>query len=69
MQRDLKQPHQFLRLFLCSIGNPADQYLRQCAGVEILTEILYHFNLMDMKEEVLAHAHVSTCMMPCGVYH
>ena len=38
--------------------------MAECTGEEILTEILYHFNLMDMKDEVLAHAHVSTCMMP-----
>ena len=49
-------------------GERAGTYIKkpmaECTGEEILTEILYHFNLMDMKDEVLAHAHVSTCMMP-----
>ena len=38
--------------------------MAECTGEEILTEILYHFNLLDMKDEVLSHAYVSTCMMP-----
>ena len=51
-------------LFGERIGNCIKKPIAECTGEEILTEILYHFNLMDMKDEVLAHAHVSTCMMP-----
>lgn len=51
-------------LFGERIGNYIKKPMAQCTGEEILLEILYHFNLMDMKDEVLAHAHVSTCMMP-----
>ena len=45
-------------------GDYIKKPMAECTGEEILTEILYHFNLMDMKDELLAHAHVSTCMMP-----
>ena len=45
-------------------GNYIKKPMAECTGEEILTEILYHFNLMDMKDEVLSHAHISTCMMP-----
>jgi oleate hydratase len=51
-------------LFGERIGDYIKKPMDQCTGEEILAEILYHFNLMDMKDEVLAHAHVSTCMMP-----
>lgn len=45
-------------------GNYIQKPMSECTGEEILLELLYHFNLLDMKDEVLAHAHVSTCMMP-----
>lgn len=45
-------------------GNYIKKPMSECTGEEILLEILYHFNLLDMKDEVLAHANVSTCMMP-----
>lgn len=49
-------------------GERPGDYIRkpmaECTGEEILLEILYHFNMLDIKEEVLAHAHISTCMMP-----
>lgn len=45
-------------------GNYIKKPMAECTGEEILLEILYHFNLLDMKDEVLAHAHISTCMMP-----
>ena len=51
-------------LFGERVGNYIKKPMAECTGEEILTEILYHFNLMDMKDEVLAHAHISTCMMP-----
>lgn len=51
-------------LFGERVGDYIKKPISECTGEEILTEILYHFNLLDMKDEVLAHAHVSTCMMP-----
>lgn len=45
-------------------GNYIKKPMAECTGEEILLEILYHFNMLDMKDEVLAHAHISTCMMP-----
>lgn len=38
--------------------------MAECTGNEILLELLYHFNMLDIKDEVLKHAHISTCMMP-----
>ena len=45
-------------------GNYIQKPMSECTGEEILLELLYHFNLLSMKDKVLAHAHVSTCMMP-----
>ncbi|OZG63350.1 67 kDa myosin-cross-reactive antigen family protein [Bifidobacterium lemurum] len=42
------------------IRKPADQ----CTGEELLTELLYHLGMLDMKDELLAHTYISTCMMP-----
>lgn len=36
----------------------------ECSGDEILTELLYHFDMLDMKEELVKHTYMSTCMMP-----
>lgn len=36
----------------------------ECTGEEIVTEFLYHLGMLDMKEEVLKHSYISTCMMP-----
>lgn len=38
--------------------------MAECTGNEIIEEMLYHFGMLDMKDEVLAHSHISTCMMP-----
>lgn len=51
-------------LFGENVGNYIKKPMADCTGDEILTEILYHFNMLDIKDEVLAHAHISTCMMP-----
>lgn len=51
-------------LFGERVGNYIKKPMADCTGDEILTEILYHFNMLDIKDEVLAHAHISTCMMP-----
>jgi oleate hydratase len=38
--------------------------MHECTGDEIMTEVLYHLGLLDMKNELLAHTSISTCMMP-----
>jgi len=45
-------------------GDYIKKPIAECTGEEILVELLYHFNMLDMKDEVLAHSHISTCMMP-----
>ncbi len=45
-------------------GNYIKKPMCECTGEEILLELLYHFNMLDIKDEVLAHSHISTCMMP-----
>ena len=47
-----------------NIGDYVKKPMFECTGEEILTELLYHLGLLDMKEELLAHTYVSTCMMP-----
>lgn len=51
-------------LFGERVGDYIKKPMAQCTGNEILTEILYHLNLLDIKDEVLSHTHVSTVMMP-----
>jgi len=46
------------------VGDYIKKPMHECTGEEILTETLYHLGLLDMKEELLSHAYVSTCMMP-----
>lgn len=29
-----------------------------------MTEFLYHMGMLDMKDDILAHSYISTCMMP-----
>jgi oleate hydratase len=36
----------------------------ECTGDEIMTELLYHLGMLEIKDELLAHTRVSTCMMP-----
>lgn len=50
-------------------GNYIKKPMAECTGEEILLEILYHFNMLDIRDEVLAHAHISTCMMPYITAH
>lgn len=45
-------------------GSYIKKPMADCTGEEILLELLYHFDMLDIKDEVLAHAHISTCMMP-----
>ncbi|MGN0298003.1 MAG: oleate hydratase [Lachnospiraceae bacterium] len=45
-------------------GNYVKKPMCDCTGNEILTEMLYHFGMLDLKDELLSHTYVSTCMMP-----
>ena len=45
-------------------GNYIKKPMAECTGNEILEEFLYHMNMLDMKDELLKHIYVSTCMMP-----
>jgi len=47
-----------------NIGDYIKKPMFECTGEEIMTEFLYHLGLLDMKDELLAHTYVSTCMMP-----
>lgn len=47
-----------------NIGDYIKKPMFECTGDEIITEFLYHLGLLDMKDELLAHTYVSTCMMP-----
>ncbi len=52
-------------LFGERLGTYIRKPMGECTGNEILLELLCHLDMLDMKDEVLAHAHVSTCMIPC----
>ncbi len=49
-------------------GERSGDYIKkpmgECTGEEILTEFLYHLNMLDLREELLKHTYVSTVMMP-----
>jgi len=49
-------------------GENTGDYIKKpmcdCTGNEIMTELLYHLGMLDMKDELLAHSYISTCMMP-----
>ncbi len=45
-------------------GNYIKKPMAECTGDEIMTEFLYHLGMLDIKDEVLSHTYVSTCMMP-----
>lgn len=51
-------------LFGECIGDYVKKTMHESTGNEILTELLYHLDMLDMKDEVLEHSYVSTCMMP-----
>ena len=46
------------------IGDYIKKPMAECTGEEILLEFLYHLNMLDIKDEVLKHTYISTCMMP-----
>ncbi|MGN1388016.1 MAG: oleate hydratase [Bulleidia sp.] len=45
-------------------GNYVKKPMCDCTGDEIMTELLYHFGMLDLKDQLLSHTYVSTCMMP-----
>lgn len=47
-----------------NVGNYVKKPMCDCTGDEILTELLYHLGMLDIKDEVLAHTYMSTAMMP-----
>jgi oleate hydratase len=47
-----------------NVGNYIEKPMCECTGEEIITELLYHLNMLDIKDEVLSHSYISTCMMP-----
>nr|WP_319489877.1 oleate hydratase [uncultured Caproiciproducens sp.] len=47
-----------------NVGDYIKKPMCECTGEEIMTELLYHLNMLDIKDEVLSHAYISTCMMP-----
>ena len=47
-----------------NIGNYIKKPMCDCTGDEILSELLYHMGMLDIKDEVLAHTYMSTAMMP-----
>lgn len=51
-------------LFGERVGSYIKKPMAECTGNEIIEEMLYHFNMLDMKDEVIAHSYISTCMMP-----
>lgn len=51
-------------LYADKIGNYVKKPMCECNGDEILTELLFHLGMLDIKDELLEHTYVSTCMMP-----
>lgn len=45
-------------------GNYIKKPMCDCTGNEILTELLFHLGMLDLKDEMIAHTYMSTCMMP-----
>jgi oleate hydratase len=51
-------------LFGENLGDYIRKPMAECTGIEILQEFLFHLNMLDMKDKLLEHTYVSTCMMP-----
>ena len=45
-------------------GDYVQKTMEECNGEEILTEVLYHMDLLDLKDELISHSYTSICMMP-----
>lgn len=63
-QADDEQVFWFDGLYGERPGNYIKKPMSECTGEEILTEFLYHLGMLDIKDEVLKHTYISTCMMP-----
>lgn len=64
---DQKPDEQVMWGYACygeNVGNYIKKPMCDCTGEEIMTELLYHLNMLDIKDEVLSHSYISTCMMP-----
>ena len=46
------------------IGNYIKKPMCECTGDEIMLELLYHLDMLDLADKLLSHTYVSTCMMP-----
>jgi oleate hydratase len=51
-------------LFSERVGNYVKKSMLECTGEEIMTEVLYHLGLLEMKDELFKYMSVSTCVMP-----
>ncbi|MDR4933075.1 oleate hydratase [Companilactobacillus paralimentarius] len=47
-----------------NVGNYIKKRMWDCTGDEIMTELLYHLGMLDIKDEVLKRTYMSTAMMP-----
>lgn len=47
-----------------NVGNYVKKPMCECTGDEILTELLYHLGMLDIKDDVLRHTYMSVAMMP-----
>jgi oleate hydratase len=47
-----------------NVGNYVKKPMCDCTGNEILTELLYHLGMLNMRDALLTHTYVSTSMMP-----
>lgn len=51
-------------LFADKVGNYVKKPMCECNGEEILTELLFHLGMLDIKDELIKHTYISTCMLP-----
>ena len=63
-QKENEQVMWFDTLYGENIGDYIKKPSIECTGEEIMTEFLYHMGMLDIKDEVLSHTYISTCMMP-----
>ena len=63
-QKENEQVFWFDALYGERVGDYVKKPACDCTGEEILTELLYHLGMLDMKDQLLSHANISTCMMP-----
>lgn len=51
-------------LFMDKKGNYVQKTMPECTGHEIVTELLYHLDLLDEKDDILANTIANTAYMP-----